>query len=166
METMRAFESHADAWGTVELVINVWFLLEFAIRLVCSPSVSVFLHDCMNVVDFFVILPYFLILLVGSSTLGNLVQMLRALKFIRVCRCDWRNTLHHYFKNSIKNKQNRFNTSKTGAQIDNQKYGFLIRKIIKMGISLSNALWWPVTLPTINFIWLLWAYCILWLLCL
>ena len=86
LETMKTFDGSSETWTTLELVINIWFLFEFLLRMICSENIPTFLKGFMNVVDLMAILPYFVIIILQSKTVGNLLQFFKTLKFLRVCR--------------------------------------------------------------------------------
>ena len=86
MSTARTGDEGSSMWSTIELVINIWFLVEFILRLLCSGDVRLFFRGFMNVVDVLAILPYFLIIVLRSKSFGNLLQFFKTLKFLRVCR--------------------------------------------------------------------------------
>lgn len=95
LETMRTplreeeeTEKHEKKHGTlhsVEFVINGWFLAEFVVRAIFSPSKQYFAKGIMNWVDLFSVLPYFVVLIIEVKALGAL-GVLRTLKFLRVLR--------------------------------------------------------------------------------
>ena len=50
-------------WITIDLTINILFLVEFAARILFVPSKVAFIKDFANWLDCIAVLPYFLLLL-------------------------------------------------------------------------------------------------------
>ena len=85
-ETMHVFEKNSQVWSRFELAINLWFLLELILRMSFSRKLIDFVKGYMNIFDVVAVLPYFLILLVQSDSPGKLIDVLKTLKFLRICR--------------------------------------------------------------------------------
>lgn len=86
LETIKTFESPKTMWSGIELSINIWFLVEYILRMVCCENKMKFLTGYMNMVDIAAVVPYFVILFMQSNALGSLLQIFKTLKFLRVCR--------------------------------------------------------------------------------
>ena len=51
--------------SSIELVCNVWFLIEFVMKLVVAPQKKEFLKDPMNIIDILAIFPYWYLMIFG-----------------------------------------------------------------------------------------------------
>jgi hypothetical protein len=76
----------------MELVLNVFFLVELSLRVAFAQHVVRFFTRYMNVVDLLAVLPYFVLLVQQRDTAtrhhthGRLIGLLQSMKFLRVCR--------------------------------------------------------------------------------
>ena len=86
IETLPVFRPNSEIWSTIELSINIWFVLELFLRASLSDDITKFLKDLLNIVDVLALLPYFLLLIPKFNTLAKLARTLKTLKFLRVCR--------------------------------------------------------------------------------
>ena len=84
LETMPRFQFDAN-FVVIELVLNIWFLIEFILRFIFSKSKFEFVQGVMNWLDVFAVIPPFLVLLFQSHADG-LFGMFKTLKIMRVMR--------------------------------------------------------------------------------
>ena len=83
----QQYERHIhDPWFVWDLIMNTWFALELAIRLVCSPNKSVFFKSFLNFVDLAAILPFFFEITVGNlkTTSLTILKVTRIVRIVRV----------------------------------------------------------------------------------
>ena len=84
LETTRQYR-HDKSFPIMELVLNIWFLIELILRFLFSRSKFEFVRGTMNWVDVFAVVPYFLVVILQLQENG-LLGVFRTLKFIRVIR--------------------------------------------------------------------------------
>ena len=73
-----------DPWYVIELVLNSWFLIELILRFTFCPKKVIFLKQTLNWMDFWAVVPYFVVLAISNNT--SSLAFLRILRFIRVIR--------------------------------------------------------------------------------
>ena len=73
-----------DPWFVIELFLNCWFLIELILRFAFCPKKNIFVKQTLNWMDFFAVVPYFIVLGVQSDV--SSLAFLRILRFIRVIR--------------------------------------------------------------------------------
>lgn len=74
-----------DELAIVELVTNIFFLVELVLRFLASPSKKNFIQSILNWIDASVSIPYFAVPLFSNKVVIN-IGFLRILKFVRVMR--------------------------------------------------------------------------------
>ena len=72
-------------WGMVELIVNVWFLIELILRFVCCPNRKKFLKKWLNIIDVLTVSPYFFTLAFQDYGLASF-GFLRTLRLTRVMK--------------------------------------------------------------------------------
>lgn len=89
LETIPAlhvsYEFGENPWAIAELVLNIWFLVEFLARLVISPDKVEFVSSSLNWIDCGASVPYFVVPVFSDTEVIN-YGFLRVLKFVRVMR--------------------------------------------------------------------------------
>lgn len=73
-----------DARMIIDSVLTGWFTLEFILRLIFCPSKLQFVLTLQNWVDFFVLIPLYLMLSLERSTT---IDVLNTLRVFRIFRC-------------------------------------------------------------------------------
>ena len=92
LETLPSLRRYSHVWLSVEVSLNVWFLVELLLRMVFARNLFHFIKGYMNLVDIFAIIPYFVILVTKGHThlntdgRGSIIGLLQTLKFLRVFR--------------------------------------------------------------------------------
>ena len=61
VETMPRYRVNPENFQMMELIVNVWFLLEFFLRFVFCEGKAHFMKASMNWIDFFAVVPYFIV---------------------------------------------------------------------------------------------------------
>lgn len=90
LESVAAVQKWIVANGTKNLLLyvddalNGWFLFEFLLRFVVSPSKSDFIKAAMNIVDALAAIPYFVVKVANGDV--SYYRILRVLRFLRVFR--------------------------------------------------------------------------------
>lgn len=77
--------SHFNEIHSVEMVLDVWFLIELVSRLIFAQDRRKFIHGAMNIIDLLSILPCFLMFILSAEHLPYL-DIFKTLKVIRVLR--------------------------------------------------------------------------------
>nr|AAB02603.1 potassium channel homolog [Polyorchis penicillatus] len=77
------YSEHATWMFTVNTAVICWFTIEFILRLICCPNKIKFFLNTGNIIDFLSILPYYLSLVLVSSSKGSF-SMLRVIRVLRV----------------------------------------------------------------------------------
>lgn len=90
LETVPSLKSTSatlteDPWAVMELVLNLFFLVELLARLVSSPCKKTFVRSSLNLVDAIAIIPYFFSMIFTPNKVSSL-GFLRILRFVRVMR--------------------------------------------------------------------------------
>lgn len=81
-----------SALNKIELFCVAWFTFELVIRFIAAPKKLDFIRSFLNIIDFVAVLPYYIILGVGTSSFSSkknsssLLAFLRILRLIRVFR--------------------------------------------------------------------------------
>ena len=70
-------------WFVLNTFCNVWFTIEFVLRLIASPNKCKFAKTTLNIIDLISILPYYVGLFLGE---GKGIDVLRVIRVIRVVR--------------------------------------------------------------------------------
>ena len=68
-----------------ELGLNLFFGVEFTLRLIASPKKLEFIKSVSNIVDFLAVFPYFIALIIDVENIGS-VQFLRVVRTVRILR--------------------------------------------------------------------------------
>ncbi|KAI6194820.1 hypothetical protein M3Y96_01165700 [Aphelenchoides besseyi] len=93
LETMPIFEevNKTKQWSSpfflIELVCSSWFLIEFLLRILSSPSKLKFIKTFGNILDFVAIVPFFItfsLSIFSADTHDGSFSVLRAIRLIRV----------------------------------------------------------------------------------
>ena len=72
---------------TIELVCVIYFTVELVLRIVAARSARSFLLDFLNLVDIAAVLPFYVLLALGSSSGGaSAVRVLRLLRVFRIIK--------------------------------------------------------------------------------
>ena len=74
-----------NPWAINELVLNIWFLIELIVRILCAPNLYKFFTDTMTAVDCIAIIPYFMILTLSRKSLQSFA-FLRIVRLVRIIR--------------------------------------------------------------------------------
>ena len=92
LETIPYYRNGSDnldenPWLLVDVVLNSWFLVELLTRFATSPDKWKFIRSCLNWIDVFAIVPYFILLCftMMSTDVVSLI-FLRIFRFIRIFR--------------------------------------------------------------------------------
>ena len=92
LETLRCINFASEntketPWSIIELVLNVWFLIELIARFITSPDKAKFIRSTLNCIDAFVVIPYlFLYFLRDKMTSLAFVRIFRFIRVIRLMR--------------------------------------------------------------------------------
>lgn len=109
--TQDGFKSH-DAFVFIEIICNLWFLLEISFRFIVSPDKSDFLKSPINIIDLLALISFFLDMILSNYVedghIGNL-EMLEFFSIVRIMRLfkltrhiAGLNILVHTFRASLK----------------------------------------------------------------
>ncbi|XP_020903077.1 potassium voltage-gated channel subfamily A member 6 [Exaiptasia diaphana] len=84
------FDSNSPL-NKIEIFCVIWFTFELFVRFIAAPKKLDFIRSFLNVIDFIAVLPYYIILGIGSSAFeskknSSLISFLRILRLIRVFR--------------------------------------------------------------------------------
>ena len=85
VRSSRTFDLNNDVWSQMELILNLIFGTEYALRISFSPNKVQFLFEFQNIVDLVAVLPYFILLSASPSESGS-IGFLRAVRTVRVLR--------------------------------------------------------------------------------
>lgn len=72
-------------WYLLELSFNMWFTIEYVVRLVTCPNKYQFFTSLLNFIDLAAIAPFYIMLVLNNSK-SNSVEGLRILRIVRVFR--------------------------------------------------------------------------------
>ena len=77
-----------DTWEKTKLSLNIFFALEFVVRLGAAPNLRRFCKGALNIVDFFATFPSFLIYLLERKNARSImfVRVLRTFRVLRMIR--------------------------------------------------------------------------------
>lgn len=85
IETDESFQNEAIMFY-IELVLNVWFLIELILRFIfCSSKLS-FIRGVLNWIDACAVTPFFMSLILKTKGSDGLMGVFKTLKFLRVIR--------------------------------------------------------------------------------
>lgn len=83
------FEKNS-ALNNTEIFCVVWFTIELVVRFIAAPKKLDFVRSFLNIIDFIAVLPYYIILAIGTgafeSKKNSSLAFLRILRLIRVFR--------------------------------------------------------------------------------
>jgi hypothetical protein len=86
VETLPGYHNRQTAtFDAIELLCIMFFTLEFALRLSCTPEPRKFFSRTLNVIDLLAIIPFYVELMLADSDLSG-SALLRAVRLIRVFR--------------------------------------------------------------------------------
>ena len=71
------------AWTILNTFCNVWFTLEYSLRLLASPKKLAFIKSTINIIDLISIMPFYFSLILDE---GGGIEVLRVIRVIRVVR--------------------------------------------------------------------------------
>lgn len=74
-----------DTWSSIEMSLNVYFLIELILRVTFSTNKTEFLLQTMNWLDFVAVAPYFILLILKTNK-QSLLGTFKTLKCMRVMR--------------------------------------------------------------------------------
>ncbi|XP_057295526.1 potassium voltage-gated channel subfamily A member 2-like isoform X2 [Hydractinia symbiolongicarpus] len=149
-----------ETWFILNTVCNVWFTLEYVLRLISSPNKILFVRSTLNIVDLLSILPYYFNVILGASGGGNKLAVLRVIRVIRVIRI-FKLTRHsrglHILANTVKASSHElamlmlflaigvilFSSAVYFAESEKNESGFK---------SIPHGFWWAVvTMTTVGY---------------
>eukprot|EP00794_Sanderia_malayensis_P014225 gene14225-15708_t len=71
------------SWHVFNTFCNIWFTIEYLLRLMSSPNKLAFVRSTINIIDLVSILPYYLSIILDR---GGGIEVLRVIRVIRVIR--------------------------------------------------------------------------------
>ena len=87
IESMDNLKHLDGVWSVVSALCNIWFTLEYVVRLICAKRKIAFLKGTLNIIDVLSILPFYVQLLMQSANIrGDAVKVFRVLRVVRVVR--------------------------------------------------------------------------------
>lgn len=84
IETIPRFYMHSNLI-LIELILNIWFLIEIILRFTFSASKMEFARELMNWVDVIAVLPYFVVAILPLDEI-SLLRVTRISKLVRIVR--------------------------------------------------------------------------------
>lgn len=88
LETVPGYEIDApfdeNIYYILELIVNVWFVFEFAMRFATCPNKAEFMLDLLNIVEVIILIPYFIILLAQKHDEVVSLKFLRVIRLLRL----------------------------------------------------------------------------------
>ena len=71
-----------------EFSLNLFFAVEYILRVISSPDKIKFVRSLLNIIEFFAVYPYFAILIVDSNNVSsaNVLSIIRSARFLRLIR--------------------------------------------------------------------------------
>ena len=72
----------------LELSLNLFFAIEYFLRIISSPDKSKFVRSIPNIIDFFAVYPYFAVLIVDSTNVlaAKFLGVIRSVRILRLIR--------------------------------------------------------------------------------
>ena len=77
---------NTQPWFSFEVSCVIWFLIEYVVRFITSPSKWKFIVSFLNIIDLLAIAPYFIVVAINTTNNATPLSVLRVVRLVRLFR--------------------------------------------------------------------------------